>query len=139
MKILDEQGAIEMSEHENRAAVERYWDALSKQDFEAAAAELHDDFVETYPQSGERIRGTDNWMGLVSNYPGFPAVRVLRHLGSGEVWVTQAEFDYARDGSAPWQICQVQECRNGKIESISGYFAAPFEAAEWRAAWVERG
>jgi limonene-1,2-epoxide hydrolase len=127
-----------MGEEDNRGAVERYWEALGREDFEAAVAELHEDFVETYPQSGERTRGKENWLGLLSSNPAFPAIRVRRHLGRGDVWVTEAAFDYARDGSPPWQICEVQECNEGKIVRIDAYFGAPFEAAEWRSRWVER-
>ena len=65
---------ITMGERENGQAVERFWRALEKEDFEAAKAELHPDFVETYPQSGERLREVQNWLSLVTNYPGFPAI-----------------------------------------------------------------
>jgi hypothetical protein len=127
-----------MGGQENRAAVERFWDAIATESFDAAAAELHDDYLETYPQSGERIRGRANWLGLVKSYPGFPAVSVHRHIGREDLWVTEAAFDYARDGSPPWQVCQVLELRDGKISRITAVFGAPFEAAEWRAPFVER-
>ena len=126
-----------MGERENGEAVERFWRALEKEDFEAAKAELHEDVVESYPQSGERIRGADNWLSLVSSYPGFPGIRVRRIIGRDDLWVTEAEFDYSRDGSAPWQVCEVQECRDGKIATIAAVFGAPFEAAEWRAEFVD--
>lgn len=126
-----------MEERSNGEAVERYWRALEKEDFEAAKAELHDDFEESYPQSGERIRGVQNWLSLVTNYPGFPAITVRRIVGRGDLWVTEAEFDYSRDGSKPYQVCLVQECRGGKIAAVSAVFGAPFEAAEWRAPFVE--
>lgn len=127
-----------MGEQENRGAVERYWDALGREDFEAAVAEVHEDFVETYPQSGERVRGRKNWLGLLQSNPTLPAITIKRHLGRDDVWVTEAAFDYARDGSTPWQICEVQECKEGKIVQIDAYFGPPFEAAEWRARWIER-
>jgi limonene-1,2-epoxide hydrolase len=129
---------MKMGERENGQAVERFWQALEKEDFDAAKAELHDDLVESYPQSGERIRGVKNWLSLVAKYPGFPAIRVRRIIGRDDLWVTEAEFDYSRDGSTPWQVCEVQECRDGKIATITAVFGAPFEAAEWRAAFVER-
>jgi hypothetical protein len=127
-----------MGEQENRDAVERYWEALGREDFESAVAELHDEFVETFVQSGERVRGKDNFLQLLRNNPAFPAIKVRRHLGHDDLWVTQADFDYARDGSPHWQICEVQELKEGKIARIDAYFGPPFEAAEWRAAWVER-
>jgi len=127
-----------MGQEENRGAVERFWEALAREDFEAALAEVADDFEESYPQSGERFRGKEDWLALLTNNPAFPAITVKRHSGRDDLWVTEAAFDYTRDGSAPWQICEVQECRDGKIARIHAYFGAPFEAAEWRAQWVER-
>jgi SnoaL-like protein len=113
-----------MSDEENRAAVERYWEALAHGNFEAAVAEVHEDFEETYPQSGERFRGKDNWLGLLRSNPTFPAITVRRHLGHNELWVTEAAFDYARDGSLPWQACEVQECKNGKIVRIHAFLSS---------------
>lgn len=127
-----------MGEQQNRDMIERFWQCLENEDFDAAAVELHDEFTELYPQSGERIRGKDNWLSLVRNYPGFPAVAVRRHIGREDLWVTEAAFDYARDGSPPYQVCEVQECRDGKIATVTAFFGAPFEAAEWRAQWVDR-
>ncbi len=128
-----------MSDDENRGAIERYWRALERSDFDAAVAELHEDFAETFPQSGETIRGTENFLQVLRNFPSFPSIRVHRHLGSGNLWITEAAFDYSKDGSQPWEICEVQELRDGKISRIRAVFGAPFDAAEWRAPWVERG
>jgi ketosteroid isomerase-like protein len=127
-----------MGEQENREAVERYWEALGREDFETALAELHEDFEETFVQSGERVRGKENFLAFLRANPAFPAIKVRRHLGRQDVWVTQADFDYARDGSPHWQICEVQELKDGKIARIQAYFGPPFEAAEWRAQWVEQ-
>ncbi|MDP8957206.1 MAG: nuclear transport factor 2 family protein [Actinomycetota bacterium] len=122
----------------NREVVERYWRALERSEFDAAVEELADDFVETYPQSGETIRGKDNFLQVLKYFPSFPAIRVHRHVGCGDVWITEAAFDYSKDGSQPWEICDVQELRDGKIVRIRAVFGAPFDAAEWRAKWVER-
>src|ERR687895_2970499 len=126
-----------MGEQENGKAVERFWRALEDADFEAAKAELHSDFVEFFPQSGERIRGVRNWLSFVTNYPGFPAITVHRIIGRDDLWVNEAAFDYSKDGSAPYRVCEVQECRDGKIAEVTAVFGAPFEAADWRAAFVE--
>lgn len=128
-----------MGESENRAAVERFWAALEKEDFEAAAEELHEEFQEMYPQSGERIVGKEKFLGLLKSFPGFPGVKVRRHQGTGGLWVTEAAFDYARDGSTPWQVCEVQELSGGKIRRITAFFGAPFDPAEWRKPFVELG
>jgi hypothetical protein len=63
----------------------------------------------------------------------------VRTWGDGDLFVTHATFDYARDGSPPWQVLAVMECRGGKITHLTQVFGAPFEASEWRSEWVERG
>jgi limonene-1,2-epoxide hydrolase len=126
-----------MGESENREAVERFWAALEKQDFDAAAEEIDEAFEETYPQSGEHIVGKDKFVGLLKAFPGFPRVKVRRHRGSEDLWVTEATFDYARDGSASWEVCEVQDVRDGKLRSITAFFGAPFDPAEWRLPFVE--
>lgn len=128
-----------MDERKNRGAVERFWAALEKEDFDAAILEVHEDFEERYPQSGEHVVGKDKFLGLLKAFPGFPRVQVRRHGGDGDLWVTEAAFDYARDGSAPWQVCEVQELSEGKIRRITAYFGAPFDPAEWRKPFVEHG
>jgi limonene-1,2-epoxide hydrolase len=126
-----------MGESENRAALERFWAALENEDFDAASEEIDDGFEETYPQSGEHIVGKANFVGLLKAFPGFPRVKVRRHQGAGDLWITEATFDYARDGSTPWQVCEVQVVRDGKLRSITAYFGAPFEPAEWRVPFAE--
>jgi hypothetical protein len=119
--------------------IERYWDALTRENFDAAAACLHGSFIEDWPQSGERIVGAENWLGMVTRHPTFPAVTVRSHTGEGSLWVSQAHFEYPTDdGSAPYEVCAVQRVAEGRIASIVEYFAAPFEAADWRADLVER-
>jgi hypothetical protein len=39
----------------NREIAETFWGALSRREFDSAATALHPDFVEDWPQSGERI------------------------------------------------------------------------------------
>jgi hypothetical protein len=51
----------------------------------------------------------------------------------------QAHYEYPTDdGPEPYEVCAVQRVAHGKIASIVEYFAAPFEAADWRADLVER-
>ena len=51
-----------------------------------------------------------NWLSFITNYPGFPAITVHRILGRDDLLVTEAAFDYSKDGSAPYRVCDVQEC-----------------------------
>ena len=113
-----------------------FWEALAGRDFEAAASALHEDFVEDWPQSGERIVGIPNWLRMVREHPTFPSIEPKRTVGAGDLWVSECRFDYG-DGT-PWSICAVQEFRDGKIARITEYFGSPFEAAGWRTGIVER-
>lgn len=127
-----------MTHDQNRETVERYWDALQRGDFDAAMNDLHEDFVESYPQSGERVVGKDNYLALIRNHPTFPGIAVRRHVGRDDLWVTEVGLDYAKDGSPAWESCEIQEFKDGRISRITALFGAPFEAAEWRSQWVER-
>jgi hypothetical protein len=55
---------------------------------------------------------------------------------SGDLVVVEANLDYG-DGT-PWQAVFVFELRDGKIARETAYWPQPFEAADWRAQWVER-
>lgn len=54
----------------NRGVVQRYAEATSTDDFDAQDALVHDEYVLTYPQSGEQIRGRANRRAALENYPG---------------------------------------------------------------------
>src|SRR3569833_1692124 len=57
-----------MADH--RAIIEKYGRALSERRFDLLAEVLADDYVEEYPQSGEMVRGRDNVIAIIQNYPG---------------------------------------------------------------------
>jgi hypothetical protein len=46
-----------MSEQENRNTLERFFQALARHDLDIIDDLVHDDYVEEYPQLGERISG----------------------------------------------------------------------------------
>jgi SnoaL-like domain len=120
----------------NQETVVVFWEALARKDLEEAATALHEDFIEDWPQSGERIVGVANWLRMVREHPTFPTIEPTRTIGAGDVWVTESRYDYG-DGT-PWSICAVQELRDGRIARITEYFGSPFEAADWRTEIVER-
>jgi SnoaL-like domain len=116
--------------------VRAFWSALEGADVEGAASFLHEGFVEEWPQSGERIRGADNWLAMATTHPTFPSIEHVRTVGENDVWATHARYDYG-DGT-PWQVIAVQEVREGKIVRITEVFGTPFDAADWRSHLVER-
>jgi len=123
-----------MPEHTARL-VEGMWAMREKQDWDAATDFYAEDAVEEWPQSGERIRGRDNIMEINRNYPGFPKVTPRRTMAGGDIVVTEVVLDY---NGEIYNGVSVFELKDDKIVKQTDYFAAPFEAPQWRAQWVER-
>ena len=120
---------------DNRATVERAFMAQFAGDIDGATADLADDAVVEWPQSGERIVGKQACTLVYKNYPGGPPGYVLRRIsGSGDVFVVEATGQYGADTVYTTSIV---EFRDGKIAKQTDYFASPFEAPAWRSQWVE--
>jgi hypothetical protein len=64
-----------------------------------------------------------------------PEVTIRRIIGSGDLWIAEATLEY---GDERYEAVSVLEMRDGKIAKETDFFAASFEAPEWRAQWVER-
>ena len=98
-----------------------------------------DDFVEEWPQSGERL-SKDSAVRLSESYPEMsgtsPKFSYRRMLGGGDVFVIEGTIDYG-DG-IPVSYVGVGELQDGKIKKMTEYFANPFEAPAWRAPFVEK-
>jgi hypothetical protein len=132
-------------------------------DWDAMRALLHPDFVEDWPQSGERIVGYENKRAILENYPGglpsagfgtrrivggdsgadgvappgpYAFFTVVRLIGGGDTFTFEGTAAYA-DGSMTHVVATI-ELRDGQVWRATTYFAPPFEAPDWRAAWVER-
>ncbi|HEY2916777.1 MAG TPA: nuclear transport factor 2 family protein [Candidatus Limnocylindrales bacterium] len=146
-----------MPEQSGRAVAEAFIRALEAKDFDAQMALLADDFVDEMPQSREQIRGKANWRAVIDHYPGgvgtideksrqvagaddryvmTPSFSILRIEGSGNVFTYSGRLTYANGDD--WHIIAIVEVRDGKIAKSTTYYAAPFEAPEWRAAYVRR-
>jgi hypothetical protein len=126
-----------MDERVARQVAEGLWKALQADEWEAAGGFLHDDFVQEWPQSGERIVGRDNAMAIERNFPGgLPTMRFRRTLAGGDLAVLEVELTYADGGR--YLGVSVLELRDGKVVKETDYYAQPFPAPEWRARWVER-
>jgi ketosteroid isomerase-like protein len=126
-----------MDERDARQVAEALWKALQAGGWDAASGLLHEDFVQEWPQSGERIIGRDDTIAINQNFPGgLPRMRFRRALGSGDLAVLEVELTYS-DGSRYLGV-SVLELRDGKVVKETDYFAQPFQAPQWRAQWVER-
>ncbi len=130
---------------DNRTTVEQFLHGMMANDVEAQERLLSDDFVEEYPQSGERIRGKDNRRALIENYPGgtpreastsTPSAKAPVIIGAGDQFAVAGEITYPNGET--WHAVSLIELRDGKINRITSYFGAPFEAPAWRAPYVEK-
>ena len=124
-----------MPEQQNRDALERRCEAFERHDIDAFIDLLDDNYVEEYPQSGERIRGKDNRRKIPENYPGgLPSLIDHTYKMSGNLAVIETTLEY--EGNRMY-VCEIVEFEDGKMKRARGYFGEPFEAPEWRAQWVE--
>src|SRR5262245_16267902 len=98
-----------------------------------------DDFVEEWPQSGERLTKANAIKVGESYQQGTgksPTLHYKRMLGGGDVFVIEGTIDYG-DGVAVSYV-GIGELRDGKVRKVTEYFANPFEAPAWRAPYVEK-
>jgi ketosteroid isomerase-like protein len=139
-----------------REVIDRYARAMEAHDLDALVEVFHPDYVEEYPQSGERIRGAANMRAMLANYPGgeprpgkvdhivgsedrwvmTPSYLPMRVEGDGDQYTIVAHITYP-DGSE-WHEVQLVQLKDGRIARITAYYAAPFEAPVWRESYVER-
>jgi hypothetical protein len=66
---------------------------------------MHDDYLEEYPQSGERIRGKHNARGVHENYPSMPNLIDFSYSISGDLAVVEMVVDYEGHRMNACQIC----------------------------------
>lgn len=121
----------------NRQIVERFWQAMNRNEWSAAADLLHEDCAIEWPQSGERIRGRENFVAVNARYPAagpwrFTVHRLIadEHGVASDVGVT--------DGASSARAVSFFELRDGLIWRVLEFWPDPFPPAGWRAAWVER-
>ena len=111
--------------------------AFGKAQYELAS----EDFVQEYPQSGERFRGRDKIFEMNSSYSSqtgtSPTAKLRRILKPGQAWVIESTIDYG-DGTPVSAISIVEMGPDGKAIRQTDYFANPFEAPEWRKQFVEQ-
>ncbi|HEX2681563.1 MAG TPA: nuclear transport factor 2 family protein, partial [Candidatus Dormibacteraeota bacterium] len=141
-----------------RQKLDRWYRALNARQFQELENLMDEiaasDMVTEYPQSGERIRGRENHLAVLKNYPGLPDATIERVRGAEDKWVltpswtplriTGSGDHYTVEGRLAypngevWNYVDLFELRNDKVVKVTEYFVAPFPAAEWRAKWVEK-
>ena len=121
----------------NKQIVEKFWGAMQSNDFKAAGEFLHDDYMLEWPQSGERIRGRENFVAINANYPahGRWEFKIQRILAEGD----QVASDVGvTDGTIVGRAITFSTIRDGKIIDQIEFWPDPFEPPAWRTEWVEK-
>jgi hypothetical protein len=135
--------------------VRRYAAASATHDLAALPALRHPDWSVYWPQSGERVQSSQAFAEIIANYPGgAPNVEVTRIVGAEDQWVVSASntaMRVAGSGDFWWSewrvtypngdtylVVDLLELRDGLVLRETVYWAAPFEAPQWRAPWVTR-
>ena len=124
-----------MRDDKIRAALDQHWLASDVNDFETEHSIYNEDAVLEYPQSGERIRGRRTIQITRAKQPSKKRFVVRRVIGHDDLWVTEFVLTY---DEKPSYTVSIMEFRDEKVARETQYFAEPFEAAAWRAHWVER-
>lgn len=115
--------------------IRSHFERMAAGDVAGAVEGLGDDFIQDWPQSGERLRGRDACFNVNRNYPGGPPSGVIRRIvGEGDVRVAEMELDYS--GTKVFAV-SVFEFRDGRLVHQTDWFGEPFPAPAWRAPWVE--
>jgi hypothetical protein len=147
-----------MAESDNREAIDRWFKALNARRFDELRAFLSElvspDATVEWPQSGERIRGAENLLATLQNYPGLPTIEIQNVLGAEDKWVLTPHWtplritgtgdDYTVESRLTypngevWSAVTLVRLRKGKVAKVTEYFGAPFPAPEWRSKWVEK-
>lgn len=118
--------------------VTRLWSRFEARDWEGAAAELADDFVAEWPQTGERFRGPANFIAMNRAHPA-PNwhISVSRVVAQGDE--IAAEVVVTTDEGVDFCLGFYELCE-GKIRRATEYWTerAPATTPAWRAEWTER-
>jgi hypothetical protein len=122
-----------MRDQEIREALSRHWAASNSGDFATEHDIYEDDAVLDYPQSRERILGRQNIQITRTLQPNTKRFTIHRIMGSDDLWVTEYVLTY---DAQPFYTVSIMEFRGVKVAHETQYFAAPFEASEWRKKWV---
>ena len=121
----------------SKQVLEQFWEAMQSNDFRAVGELLHDEYVLEWPQSGERVRGRENFVAINENYPahGRWEFTVHRILAEGDEVVSDVDVT---DGVLRGRVITFSRIRDGKILHQTEFWPDPFEAALWRSQWVEK-
>ena len=121
----------------NKQLLENFWATMATNDFYAASQLLHDDYILEWPQSGERIRGQENFAAINTFYPteGKWEFTINHILAEGKLVTTDVSVT---NGKLKDRVITFSTIRDGKIWKQVEFWPEIFVAPEWRKQWVER-
>jgi ketosteroid isomerase-like protein len=121
----------------NKQVLENFWETMATNDFHAVAQLFHDDYLLEWPQSGECVRGRDNFAAINMFYPteGKWKFKINHIAADGDIVVTDVSVS---DGNRQDRAITFSTVRNGKILKQVEFWPESFEAPAWRAQWVEK-
>ena len=139
---------------DNRGQIEKFYQALNARRWDEMFGLVDPNVIQDWPQSGERIRGFENFHAVIKNFPEPPIVETrrigggedkwvltptftpLRITGTGDTYTVETRINYPN--GEVWSGVSLIQMQDGKAIRMTEYFAAPFPPAEWRAQWVEK-
>jgi SnoaL-like domain len=149
---------MSVAERTPREVMAAYVDAMNRADWTLLASLLAPDYIEDYPQSGERVRGRANalavrqFFGREENRSSL-LVGAEMTIGGEDRWALAPNFTAIKmtsDGDTltslirsvypdgPWYVVHIATIRGGLIVQATVIFGAMFEPPEWRRGLVER-
>ena len=137
----------------NEDIARRYAEASCRRDVGAMLALRHPDWQAIWPQSGERVPSSADYVQIVDNYPGgYPTSEVERVVGANDRWVVTpsntvqliagsgdfwwSEWKMTYPDGRRYFCVELIELRDFQVWRETVYWAEPFEAPDWRSQWV---
>lgn len=143
----------------SKEIADRYVQAMWAGDWAALGELRHPDWTDTWPQSGEVVRGHENWVRITENYEGGrprlevssihgvadtevvtpPAVGPLAMpisvMGGGDTFTAEGRLRYPN--GELFHVVLIGRIQEGKVVEQRTYFGAPFDPPDWRRQWVD--
>lgn len=122
---------------DSKQLIEAFWKQMESNDFYTVADLLHDEFTLEWHQSGELIRGRENFAKINTAYPanGKWHFNINSIVVEGDLVVTDVSVT---DGVVKDRVITFSTIRDEKIWKQVEFWPEPFTAPEWRAQWVEK-
>ncbi|HEV2108709.1 MAG TPA: nuclear transport factor 2 family protein [Thermomicrobiales bacterium] len=124
-------------QYRNDDVIRRRWAAMDERDWDGAARLLTPDYVGAWPQSRERIVGSENFIAINARYPGSWAILVTRLVGNGDQIATEVHLANRGDPGETGVAVSFFTLRDGLIVQETDWWPEPYDAPDWRPRWVK--